>query len=341
MTLSAPFHYFGGKSRIAHEVWAGLGNVEHYIEPFFGSGATLLARPHKAKVETVNDRDGLLANVWRALQADPDAVAQHADWPVNEVDLHARHSWLLGEKPRVERLMADPDAYDAKAAGWWIWGASAWIGSGWCSGEGPWVVVDGELVDGRMSGAQGVNRKLPHMSGGRGVNRQLPHMSGGRGVNRQLPELNHSRGVVSARNGLHEWFADLSERLRGVKVACGDWSRVCGPSVRAAGNGVCGIFLDPPYSHDLRETVYAHDEDVAADVLRWCIAHEGEKNLRLVLAGYSEHDELGSRGWRKLGWKAAGGYGAQGKGRGLENATKETLWFSPQCLQPAQMDMFA
>jgi hypothetical protein len=44
--LKAPFPYFGSKSRIAGTVWHALGDVKHYIEPFFGSGAVLLARPN-------------------------------------------------------------------------------------------------------------------------------------------------------------------------------------------------------------------------------------------------------------------------------------------------------
>ena len=62
MTLQAPFPWFGGKSRAAAQVWAALGDVDCYVEPFGGSLALLLARPahHARKVETVNDADGLL-----------------------------------------------------------------------------------------------------------------------------------------------------------------------------------------------------------------------------------------------------------------------------------------
>lgn len=42
-----------------------------------------------AGTETINDKDGLVSNFWRPVQAEPDAVAGHADWPVNENDLHA------------------------------------------------------------------------------------------------------------------------------------------------------------------------------------------------------------------------------------------------------------
>ncbi len=146
MKLQAPFPWFGGKAPVAHEVWQALGNVEHYVEPFFGSGAVLLNRPHAPKTETVNDLDGFVANAWRAMQAAPDEVARWADWPTNECDLHARHLWLVGQRDALsERLMADADWFDAKAAGWWIWGACNWIGGGWCSGEGPWI-SDGERL---------------------------------------------------------------------------------------------------------------------------------------------------------------------------------------------------
>jgi hypothetical protein len=114
-------------------VWERLGDVRNYVEPFFGSGAILLGRPHMPRVETVNDKDCYLANFWRAVQHDPEQVAFHADSPVNEADLHARHRWLVesaGE--RVEAVMSDPDYFDAKVAGWWVWGQCLWIGSGWC-----------------------------------------------------------------------------------------------------------------------------------------------------------------------------------------------------------------
>jgi Fe-S cluster biogenesis protein NfuA len=136
VTLRAPFPWFGGKSRVAHIVWPRLGDVRNYVEPFAGSLAVLLARPTDARVETVNDANAYLANFWRALageNADPDAVAFYADSPVNEADLHARHRWLVETAhDRAERVMSDPDYFDPKVAGWWVWGQCLWIGSGWC-----------------------------------------------------------------------------------------------------------------------------------------------------------------------------------------------------------------
>lgn len=75
--LRAPFPWFGGKSAVSGIVWERFGDVPNYVEPFFGSGAVLLGRPrdHAAGLETVNDKDGYVANFWRAVQRDPQAVA--------------------------------------------------------------------------------------------------------------------------------------------------------------------------------------------------------------------------------------------------------------------------
>lgn len=134
--MNAPFPYFGGKRRVAAAIWERLGNVHNYVEPFCGSCAVLLARPTPPHIETVNDADGLLANFWRAMTMFPDEVARHADWPVNEADLVARQNWLVRQRESLTaRLMADPEWCDPKAAGWWVWGISAWIGRGYCEQE--------------------------------------------------------------------------------------------------------------------------------------------------------------------------------------------------------------
>lgn len=314
--LKAPFPYFGGKSTVADLVWRAIGaDVQNYVEGFSGSAAVLLARPGGAgKVETINDADGLLCNMWRAMQHDPEAVAEAADWPVNEADLHARHAWLVGHREDITaRLMGDPAWYDPVAAGWWVWGACAWIGSGWCSGQGPWTVVDGELVR-RPPG--GVLRKLPHVGdAGRGINRQMPHV-----------------GDAHRGQFISSWFNDLAVRLRNVRVACGDFERVLGPSVTHR-HGLTGVFLDPPYDAGNHDPYASSGADVAQRALEWCMLNGNRPDLRVVLAGYAgEHDALALLGWQCVPWKARGGYGSQGEGVGRENAARERLWLSPACL---------
>ena len=350
MTLQAPFPWFGGKRRVASIVWARLGDVDNYVEPFFGSGAVLLGRPHPAGTETVNDADGFISNFWRAITHDPEAVAHHADWPVNENDLHARHAHLVGLRDDfTRRLEGDPEFYDAKVAGWWVWGVCCWIGSGWCSGTGPWRVVEVDSNDGRGvnrqlvhlgNDGQGVNRKLVHLGDdGRGVNRQLVHLGDdGRGVNRQLVHLgDDGQGVNRKRaDALAVWFAELSERLRDVRVCCGDWTRVTSPTVTVR-RGLTGVFLDPPYADTADRTpdLYSRDSlDIAHDVRRWAIANGQDPMMRIALCGYEGEHEMPDD-WATVRWKAAGGYGAQSKtsgNRGLANAKRECIWFSPSCI---------
>jgi len=121
--IRAPFPYFGGKALIAAAIWARLGAIFNFIEPFFGSGAILFARPgFWSGYETVNDRDGLLTNFWRATRYEPGLVARIACDLVNEVDLVARARLLCETRPLVASLMADPHYYDPKLAGWWLYG---------------------------------------------------------------------------------------------------------------------------------------------------------------------------------------------------------------------------
>ena len=126
--LKAPFPWFGGKSRVADIVWQRFGDVPNYIEPFAGSLAVLLGRTTDAQAETVNDLDCYLANFWRALSLAPDDVARHAGWPVNECDLLARYKWLITQTEFRASMRTNPDYYDSKIAGWWVWGICAWIG---------------------------------------------------------------------------------------------------------------------------------------------------------------------------------------------------------------------
>lgn len=328
MGIKAPFPWFGGKSRVASIVWQAFGNVPNYVEPFAGSLAVLLGRPHTPKIETVNDKDCYLANFWRALQAQPEEVAHFADWPVNEADIEARHRWLIAQGDFRERVMREAEYFDAKIAGWWVWGLCGWIGSGWCVS----TPAPGERGPGGASDP-------PHLgNAGRGVNRQLPHLGdAGRGVHRKLPKLdNAGSGIHSGcRTGaLTEYLSELADRLRSVRVACGDWMRVMGDSVTWR-HGTTGIFLDPPY--DDGEIDYAvGGRGVGAEVASWCRENGGDARLRIALCGYDGDHDL--PGWRVQAWKAHGGFSSQRSGDPNGNPHRERIWFSPGCLGGAAAD---
>jgi len=324
-TLAAPFPYFGGKSLACETVWAALGDPENYVEPFAGSAAMLLGRPNVGKVETINDADGFVANFWRAVSLDAAEVARHVDWPTNEADLIARHSWLVrNASGLLQRLEADPDYYDAKVAGWWCWGACNWIGDGWCHGTGPWQHDGEKLVDAR---------KLPHLSSGQGVNRKLPHLSAGVGVNRQLPHL--SAGRQGRTQYIYEWFGALQDRTRGVRVAVGDWQRVVTESVTVR-HGLTGVFLDPPYTKGaMNYAAGGVGGELAAKVRAWCAKNGNDKRLRIVLCGHAgEHDELLQAGWHTRAWAARKGYARTDEA--VKNSASETLWCSPHCVPERQ-----
>lgn len=405
MTLKAPFPWFGGKSRVAHLVWDRFGSIVNYVEPFAGSLAVLLARPGGAgRNETVNDKDAYLANFWLALKSDPEAVAYYADWPVNEVFLHARHKWLVHEKESLkEKMDADPDFYDPKIAGWWVWGQSLWIGSGWCAqpewrgrhsceragkginreidpkrptlgkgGHGVHQSTLGEQIP-RLSADQGVHRKdydrirnqhpveepwkkIPYLDGGgRGVHQSTIETSledpwrvrpdlKGQGITarefgvddlwRQRPESKGHRGIVD-RTDLYDYFEALAYRLRKVRVCCGDYARILGPSPTTE-IGLTGVFLDPPYSVEDRDAVYNEDSrDVAIEVRNWALEHASDPKLRIAVCGYeSEHENFFPPDWETVAWKANGGYANQSQQtRGRANASRERIWFSPNCLR--------
>lgn len=407
--LRAPFPWFGGKSRVAPIVWQRFGDVRNYVEPFAGSLAVLLARPGDPGIETVNDADCYLSNFWRAVAADPDQVGRFADWPVNEADLHARHRWLVETaRERIERLKADPDYFDAKVAGWWVWGQCLWIGSGWCASP-EWT---GRVNAGRA--ARGINTKLPAIAGrdggrgayaksrardpkweqrphlgsdgeGQGIIRKRPALTGngggcgvhkpslgagawqkrpvlqqgagGRGVHRlahQIPDLAgdsgaagrgvHAGRFLSHAGGLLTYMRALSERLRRVRVCCGDFERTLGPAVTTC-IGLTGVFLDPPYDTDDRAICYTHDgeepgtgKSVWWRAYQWAIDHGEDRDLRIALCGYEHPEAVFPPGWECIAWKASGGYGRR---RGKENAHRERIWFSPHCLSAQQLSIFS
>lgn len=361
MKLRAPFPWFGGKSRVAHVVWESFGDVANYVEPFFGSGAVLLGRPHEARVETVNDLDCYLANFWRAISADPDAVAAAADWPINEADLHARHRWLVDQTAFRERMKTDPDYFDVKIAGWWVWGLCQWIGSGWCS-EPSWTGRPG-----CHNGARGMfttrwnSRPAMQEMGvhGRRLVRRRPRLGGKNDVGVHKSALwakrpawrrggvgVNSNGQGDARSAaLREWFGSLQDRLRRVRVCCGDWKRILGPSPTVH-IGVTGVFLDPPYEpteiakgagrHGLAKTdkLYSHHTaGVSAEVRAWALEHGDDPKLRIALCGYEGEHEMPSS-WSVHAWVASGGYSNRGKNP-RRNAGRERIWLSPHCLRPA------
>ncbi len=270
--LQAPFPYFGGKSRIANIVWQALGDCDHYLEPFFGSGAVLLSRPNyepSRQDETITDADGNIANVWRAIKSAPDEVAKVADWPVNMVDYHARHAELQRRQPdMLGKLLADPNWYDVELAGWWIWGQSTGIGRSW---------------------GQETLGSIPDLSNrGSGIHR--PNID----IRQLLASLSQRLRRVRVCYG--DWKITLG----------GNWQKRKWDTLGMFLDPPYGEKAKREKRLYRKESV-----NVSEEVLEYCKL-KTDSSWRIVLAGYDgEHNILESMGWRVLAWKTNGGYANQ------------------------------
>lgn len=340
--LKAPFPYMGGKSKIAPKVWTLLGDPKYYMEPFSGSCAVLLGRPAPLddynRYEIINDSDHYIANFWRAVKAAPEEVIYHSDYPINETELHARHLWLVNEgKDIIKKCYNDPDFYDAKVAGWWVWGLSQWIGSGWCKPNGqvgkklPEVFCEHGIQQYRRPSVgheQGI-----HVTHKTPITRRNGGIHEHQNVSNQIPQLKEALGVHSKQPS--HLIERLSQRLRNVKVLCGDWSRVCVNCIIK--NYPTAIFLDPPY----RDYANCYNQKVVNDEVEdFCKKWEDKPNVKIVLCGYEGEYNLPK--WTQEKWKANVSWSG-GKGGNNEKRSKETLWISPSCAKetPEMNDMFA
>lgn len=269
----SPYPWPGAKQRIAAQVWDALGDVDLYVEPFFGSGAVLLSRPedHKRKRELINDIDGYVCNFWRAVQADPEGVAALVDPVVCELDLHARNTRLIAEREAfTERLRSDPEYFDARLAAWWAWGQSVWIGCGWASAHkfSKPVCKAGRWPDGILH---------------------------------------------PGRQPLDSCLSNLGARLDRVTVYCGDWRRCVTSAIIKQGGATVGVFLDPPYRKSSTAGAIDYtgsDDGVSEAVGEWCAEWGARPWMRIVLTGHAgEHEHLEALGWRASEWSRGATFG--------------------------------
>lgn len=295
-------------------------------------------------------------------------------------DMHARHRWLVERVEFRRRMRSDPRYFDPKIAGWWVWGLCQWIGSGWCwvadergrdqTGNGKHPDLHrghGVHARGGVTGkARGVGGPRPDQSGERGLRRRRdlsgaagwqkrPALAqrGSRGIHQaggQIPDISGDGGAAGRgihasgrEQSIYDTMTALQARLRRVRVCCGDWSRILGPSATEK-IGVTGVFLDPPYSAeaDRDPSLYAvEDLDVAHAVREWALANGDNPKLRIALCGYEGEHEMPDS-WTCVPWKATGGYAASAGNH--ENARRERIWFSRSHLPlegEAQRSLFA
>jgi hypothetical protein len=303
-----PAPYFGGKRLAAPEVWRRFGTgsdaPRHTIIPFAGMLGELLGRPGWTPevkwLETVNDVSGLVVNVWRAIAADPEGVAQAATWPCSELDLQARKAYLQAiSADMAEKLRTDPHWFDVEAAGWWVWGANLAIGRGWGNDDKP----------------------TPSTHPRRGKEKSLD--LGARKIRANGYQLRDRISYIGFRAMCGDWRRVLAPSMfnhDGVTAVFFD------PPYA-------------PTKRDKSSNLYGtEDADTIAEQVRaWCVEHGDNTRRRIALCGYGdEHAELEALGWDRYEWTHKGGYSNQGAkdGKGMAPKSPERIWFSPHCLSP-------
>ena len=268
--------YFGGKSLACETVGCTrrpgeLRGAVLRARRRCCSGAPTLARWRRSTMRTIRRRT--LARGFASMLPGWQSTRTGRQ---NEADLFARHSWLVSPCGWFERPHADPEYYDAKVAGWWCWGLCNWIGSGWCSGTGPWHMT-------ARSWWTAGNCRTWATRAGRELETAAPGQRGP-GVNWKLPHLGDA-GPATARTTseyIYEWFCRVdgphSRRARG------GWRLAA--RVDRLRNRAAWTYWGVP-----RPAVYQGAMDYAAggvggkpadEVRAWCPKNGTNKRLRIV-----------------------------------------------------------
>ena len=77
--MKAVMKYPGSKWSIAEWIINFFPGHHSYLEPFFGSGAVLFNKP-RSYIETVNDIDGQVINLFEWIRKDPERLAHEIYW---------------------------------------------------------------------------------------------------------------------------------------------------------------------------------------------------------------------------------------------------------------------
>lgn len=264
MPLAQPLKWHGGKYYLAKRIIALMPPHLHYVEPYFGGGAVLLARDpardwyagaedagdkplakFRGCSEVVNDLNQHLSNFWRVLQ-DDESFAEFSDRcqriPFSDVEFQRARAYDEPVEP--------PDVTAALAF----------------------------FVRYRQS-RQGLGKDFATLSRNRTR----------RTVNEQAASW------MTAVEGL----ADIHARLRAVVVFNEDALRV----IRREDGPRTLFYLDPPYLHETRVTTrdYACEMSVEAheELLDALVQLEG----KFLLSGYRSQlydRHARQHGWRRI-----------------------------------------
>ncbi|WP_028590334.1 DNA adenine methylase [Paenibacillus massiliensis] len=98
MKVPRILHYPGSKWSMANWIISHMPQHMTYLESFFGSGAVLFSKP-RSQIETVNDLDGEIVNLFRVIRERPDELANAIRWTP-----HSRQEYYESYHPADDDL---------------------------------------------------------------------------------------------------------------------------------------------------------------------------------------------------------------------------------------------
>ncbi|EJW19927.1 site-specific DNA methylase [Paenibacillus alvei DSM 29] len=105
MSIPRILHYPGSKWSMADWIISNMPEHETYLEPFFGSGAVLFSK-ERSRLETVNDIDGEIVNLFRVIRERPDELAYVVQWtPHSREEYYHSYEAIEDELERARRLL--------------------------------------------------------------------------------------------------------------------------------------------------------------------------------------------------------------------------------------------
>lgn len=91
--MRSVIRYPGSKARLADWIIGHFPEHRSYLEPFLGSGAVLFQKP-RSSIETVNDLDGEVINLFDCIRRDPERLA----WEIYNTP-YARETYEAADEP--------------------------------------------------------------------------------------------------------------------------------------------------------------------------------------------------------------------------------------------------
>lgn len=105
MTIPRILHYPGSKWSMADWIISHMPEHQTYLEPFFGSGAVLFSK-QRSRLETVNDIDGEIVNLFRVIRERPDELAHAIRWtPHSRQEYYESYELAADALERARRLV--------------------------------------------------------------------------------------------------------------------------------------------------------------------------------------------------------------------------------------------